>query len=100
VHGIYPIALRTITVLGNQQVLRDIERAIKFSHATLHHIYLGDILNNLPLDDFSRTAEMLDLGYQRAKDYLTHPTPNQITIPVSAAAVVAPPGAVPYAPPW
>ncbi len=101
VHGIYHIGMRTLGVMMYQQLLRDIERAVRFSQATLHHIYLGDILANLPLEDLTHTAEMIELGYQRAKQYLAHPTPNQISRPFGVAAApraICPPGAVPYNP--
>ncbi len=98
VHGVYPIAMRTISVMMFQQVLHDIERAIRFSRAVLHHIYLGDLFPGTPLEDFSHTAEMLEQGYQRTKDYLAHPEPNQLRAPLHAptAAPATPPGAVPY----
>ncbi len=101
VHGVYNIATRTITVLVYQQLIRDIERAIRFSKVTLHHIYLGNIFAGIPLQDFSHTAEMIAQGYERAKEYLAHPTPNQPPVQVQALAEpeVCPPGAVPYHPP-
>ncbi len=101
VHGVYNVASRTITVLVYQQLLRDLERAIRFSKVTLHHIYLGDIFKGIPLQDFSHTAEMIQRGYDRTRDYLAHPTPNQMNGPVQAAAApeYCPPGATPYHPP-
>ncbi len=101
VHGVYNISMRAITVMLRQQLLRDLERAIRFSKVTLHHIYLGDIFGGTPLEDFSHTPEMLQKGYERTKDYLAHPTPNSLQALVGAAAAPAgvPPGAVPYNPP-
>ncbi len=99
VHGIYKIGMRTVSVVVYQQLLRDLERALRFSKATLHYVYLGDILGGIPIEDFSHTAEMIEQGYQRMKNYLAHPTPNQITGAVSAATIVTPPGAVEYKPP-
>ncbi len=99
VHNIYHIALRAILVMEYQQLLNDLERVIRASKATLHHIYLGDILPDVPLEDFSHTAEMIELGYRRTLEYLAHPTPNRIVRAGAATGVVAPPGAVPYQPP-
>ncbi|MGB8648534.1 MAG: patatin-like phospholipase family protein [Anaerolineae bacterium] len=102
VHGVYNIAMRTITVLVYQQLLRDIDRAIRFSKITLHHLYLGDIFAGIPLQDFSHTAEMIQKGYERTHDYLAHPTPNQMTGQMQAAAApeFCPSGAVLYRPPF
>ncbi len=99
VHNIYHIALRAILVMEHQQLLNDIERVIRASKATLHHIYLGDILPDLPLEDFSHTAEMIELGYRCTLEYLAHPTPNRTARVAAATGVVVPPGAVPYQPP-
>lgn len=99
VHNIYHIALRTILVMEHQQLLNDLERVIHSCKATLHHIYLGDILPELPLEDFSHTPEMIELGYRRTLEYLAHPTPNRTVRTRPAIQVVAPPGAVPYQPP-
>jgi NTE family protein len=101
VHGVYNIASRTITVLVYQQLIRDIERAIRFSKVTLHHIYLGNIFAGIPLPDFSHTAEMIERGYQQTREYLAHPTPNQPPLQVQAMTrpEECPPGAVPYRPP-
>jgi NTE family protein len=100
-HGVYNIGLHSVRVLERQQLLRDLLRVIKVSNVTLHHIYLGDIFDGVPIEDFSHTAEMIEQGYQRTKDYLAHPTPNQISRPKAFAtgAPVGPPGAVPYVPP-
>ncbi len=99
VHGIYRIALRSVSVMLYQQLLSDLEHAIRFTKVKLHHIYLGNLFGGLPLDDFSHTAEMIQLGYQRTKEYLANPTPNQLGAPVRAAALVpCPVGAVPYSP--
>jgi NTE family protein len=100
VHGVYPIALRALGVMLYQQLLHDIERAIQSGKVTLHHIYLGDILSGISNEDFTHAAEMIDQGYQRTKDYLAHPTPNQLALPVRTAVTArsAPPGAAPYKP--
>lgn len=97
--GAIAIALQSIGVLGYQQALRDMQRALATPGITLHYISLGDIFANADLQDFSHTAEMITQGYARAKQYLDHPTPNvmpQRTL--SAADQVSPPGAVPYEP--
>jgi NTE family protein len=99
VHNVYNIAQRTISVMLYQQLLRDLERVVRFSLATLHHIYLGDLFNGLAVDDLTHTAEMIDVGYKRAKEYLAHPTPNKAERAMTAMEVVAPPGAVLYDPP-
>ncbi|MGE5139534.1 MAG: patatin-like phospholipase family protein [Rudaea sp.] len=100
VHGVYPIATRTLAVVVYQQLLRDIERAIRFSQVTLHHIYLGNIFAGISLKDFSHTAEMIERGYQRTLEYLAHPAPNTVEgLPAfGAAGAAAPPGAMPYTP--
>lgn len=99
VHTVYNIAQRTIGVMVHQQLLNDLERVIRFSNATLHHIYLGDIFNGLPTEDFTHTAEMIQVGYLRTKEYLAHPTPNKAFKTTAVIPVTAPPGAVPYDPP-
>lgn len=104
--GVISIALHAIGVQTYQQVLRDIQRAIDASNVTLHYISLGDILPTVDLQDFSHTAEMIELGYQHMKQYLDNPTPNRM--PGGKLGVLrpdddivdshAPPGAVPYKP--
>lgn len=97
--GVIEIALHSISVQTFQQVLRDIEHALRYARVTLHYISLGDIFSGIDLRDFSHTAEMIELGYRRAKEYLAEPTPNVISRRVSAAgAEVTPPGAAPYHP--
>ncbi len=97
--GAIAIALKSIGVLTYQQALRDIQRALEQSGVTLHYISLGDIFADIELQDFSRTAEMLEQGYRRARQYLDHPTPNVLPQALGAAASsVTPPGAVPYHP--
>ena len=97
--GAIAIALKSIGVLGYQQALGDIQRAIATPGITLHYISLGDIFANVDLQDFSHTAEMIEQGYQRAKKYLEHPTPNVMPQMFDAAAAdTPPPGAVPYKP--
>lgn len=97
--GVIDIALHTISVQTYQQAVRDIRRAIQATDVTLHYIALGDIFSTVSLQDFSHTAEMIEQGYQRAKDYLDHPTPNALPQKVMAASTdIVPPGAVPYEP--
>lgn len=97
--GTIAIALKSIGVLGYQQALRDIQRAMEKPGITLHYISLGDIFANVDLQDFSHTAEMIEQGYQRAKKYLDHPTPNVMPQMFGAASADAtPPGAVLYEP--
>jgi NTE family protein len=104
--GVIQIALHTIGVQTYQQALRDIQRAVDASNVTLHYISLGDIFSSVELQDFSHTAEMIEQGYQRTKEYLDNPKPNRL--PRSKPGVLgvdelvpddaAPPGAVPYQP--
>lgn len=99
--GVIDIALHTIGVQTYQQAVRDIQRALDAPGITLHYISLGDIFNTVDIQDFSHTAEMIEQGYQRMKQYLDHPTPNVVrsrNTPSSAMPVVTPPGAVPYDP--
>ena len=98
VHSVFNIAQRTVCVILYQQLLNDLERVIRFSRATLHHIYLGDLFESLSLDDWTHTAEMIEEGYKRTKDYLAQPTPNHAVRSTSEAEVVPPPGAVLYSP--
>jgi hypothetical protein len=46
----------------------------------------------------AHTAEMIDEGYERARYYLAQPAPNKAIRPAATTQVVAPPGAVMYAP--
>ncbi len=95
--GALAIALKSIGVLGYQQALRDIQRALETAGVTLHYISLGDIFPNVDLQDFSHTAEMIERGYARAKKYLDQPTPNVMPQRIlSAAEETIPPGALPY----
>jgi NTE family protein len=97
--GVIEIALHSIGIQTYQQVLRDIQRALAAGNITLHYISLGDILSRVDLQDFTHTAEMIEQGFQRAKEYLDHPLPN--VLPQKAAAgtdPMTPPGAVPYEP--
>lgn len=99
VHGVLPIALHSITVQTYQQVLRDIQRVINTGKVTLHYINFGDILPEVPLEDFTHAEEMLAEGYQRAKEYLANPKPNKLPRPIfDSGSEVTPPGAVPYKP--
>lgn len=99
VHNIYNIAMRTLAVMLYQQLLNDLERVIRFSRATLHHIYLGDLFSGLATEDLSHTAEMIEAGYRRTREYLAHPEANKAFRAASELPVVPPPGAVPYDPP-
>lgn len=97
--GVIEIALHSISVQTYQQVLRDVQRVRAEGNVTVHYISLGDILSRVDLRDFTRSAEMIEQGYQRAKEYLDHPTPN--VVPERAATgtdPMTPPGAVPYEP--
>lgn len=96
--GVIAIALHSIGVLTYQQALGDIRRAVEKAGVTLHYISLGDIFSRVELQDLSHTQEMLHQGYQRAKEYLRKPTPNELPNRVTSAAEVIPPGAVPYLP--
>lgn len=98
-NGVIEIARHALGVQTYQQALRDIQRALASGAITLHYISLGDIFGNTDLQDFSHTAEMIEQGYQRVKQYLERPTPNVMPTRLSAAtAEVIPPGAVPYTP--
>ncbi len=97
--GVIQIALHSIFVQTYQQALRDMQRVLAAGGITLHYIALGDIFGTVELQDFSHTAEMIELGYQRTKQYLENPKPNvmpQRSTVVSAEVI--PPGAVPYQP--
>lgn len=96
--GVVQIALHTISVQTYQQALRDIQRALVAGGITLHYLSLGDILSTIELQDFSHTAEMIELGYQRAKQYLDRPMPNVMPSRMGIAAEIIPPGTVPYQP--
>lgn len=97
--GAIPIALQCLGVLLYQQALRDIQHALATPGVTLHYISLGDIFATVDLQDLSHTAEMIEQGYQRAKQYLDHPTPNMMPEMLGAAAAgEPPPGAVSYHP--
>lgn len=96
--GAIAIALKSIGVLGYQQALRDIQRAVEKQGVTLHYISLGDIFANVELQDFSHTAEMIEEGYRRTKAYLEHPTPNVMPQRMLSMDETAPPGAVLYEP--
>jgi NTE family protein len=96
--GAIAIALKALGVLTYQQALREMQRALERPGITLHYISLGDIFAGIDLQDFSRTAEMIEQGYARAKKYLDHPTPNVMPQHLGVAATDAPPGAILYEP--
>ena len=104
--GVIRIAMHSISVQSYQQALHDIQRVLATEKVTLHYISMGDLFFEVDLQDFSHTAEMMERGYQRAKDYLDHPTPNVIpnhrlgilSAGQESVPQVTPPGAVPYEP--
>lgn len=81
-----------------QQLRNDLERVIRFSKATLHHIHLGDLFSDVSLGDFSHASEMILSGCERTTGYLAEPSPNQVLRTVTQVEVVSPPGAIPYNP--
>jgi NTE family protein len=107
--GIVSIASHAIGVLLHQQVQRDVQRAMQTPNVKVHYLNLGDIFAGIPLQDFTKTAEMIERGYRRTKEYLASPTPNVMPKPKPAPGVafgpggapgdVVPEGAVPYEPP-
>lgn len=97
--GALNIVLHSISVQTLQQVFDDIEKTLAAHTVTLHYINLGDIFGNLPLEDFSHTADMIEQGYARTKAYLANPTPNRAPhAPRPRGDMVVPPGAVVFEP--
>lgn len=99
--GALDIAMHSIGIQTYQQVLRDLERAVRTTGVTVHYLSLGDIFSGLPLEDFTHSAEMIEQGYRRAIEYLDHPTPNEVRPAPRLRGMgetVVPPGAVPYQP--
>jgi len=99
IHGIVPIALRTITAIMYQHLLDDLEEAQEAPGVTLHHIHI-QAFQDISSWDFSHTAEMIEEGRRITEEYLEHPVPAREVLRLARAIEPAPPppGAVIWVP--
>ncbi|WP_018292169.1 patatin-like phospholipase family protein [Verrucomicrobium sp. 3C] len=90
-HGMTSISIRALEVMLHQQFLQDLRLALSTPGVTLYHLYLGDILPDLPINDFSHTTVLIGEGYQKTKAYLASPRPNRINGNAIVWETVSPP---------
>lgn len=100
--GLAEIAITAYQTLLSEQTLDDLYDALQ-SHATVHHICLT-AFREISFLDFSRTAQMLEAGYEAMQRYLADPRPNQVCEVTAEgiralAAPAIPGGGRPYLPP-
>lgn len=97
--GVLEVITHTIRTMMAQGLLEDIDRAKADTGVDLHHITVN-AFEHVSFLDFSKSREMVKVGYEKAKAYLVAPAPF---VP-EAAAVPAPstllPGATQYIPPY
>jgi NTE family protein len=74
-----------------QNVLSELECAVRTPDVTLHHIPIGKF-QYVPLGDFSRTEDMLKEGERAMREYLAHPRPNEVRYPYRFGQDELPPG--------
>lgn len=90
----------TLNTMLSQSLLTDIDRARRDPNVDLHHIVVAGF-NNLSFRDFGKTKEMVQYGYDRAKQYLAAPAPAIAAPPAAAAPVESlPEGVTEYMPPY
>ncbi len=74
--GLAEIAMTAYQTLLSEQTLDDLYDALQ-SPVTVHHICLT-AFRELSFLDFSKTAQMLEAGYEAMRRYLEDPRPNQV----------------------
>lgn len=99
--GVLEVVGRSINTMVAQSLLQDIERAKADHEVDLYHLHV-EAFQSLSFRDFSKTEEMLEVGYQKAKAWLAAPTPP---FDVQPSATPAPAGeqvdaAMEYTPPY
>jgi NTE family protein len=90
-HGVIPIALRVINVLGHQQLLRDFEDVMRNTNVKLHYLLIPSYPD---IGDFDHAQLFADEGYRFMNQFLDGQTPVPEGMPVTTLAAPAPPGAV------
>jgi NTE family protein len=100
--GVVEVLGGTLNTMMSQSLLVDIDRARRDTKIDLHHIVVAGF-RDLSFRDFSKTQEMVQFGYDKAKSYLAAPSPAAPLPPPAAAA--APPEPLPegvteYIPPY
>lgn len=96
-HGVIDIIRRSVDVAVYQQLVYDLRRVREDPQVTVHYVYMGDLFDGVGLEDFTQIDLMIDAGYRRTRDYLSHPSPLDVSL-VAPAVSHAPPGARPYVP--
>jgi NTE family protein len=98
--GVVEVLANTLNTVMAQSLLEDIDRAKRDTNVDMHHIAVNGF-RGLSFRDFSKTEEMVQFGYDKAKAYLAAPAPF-IVAPAEAAAPAAPlpQGVTEYVPPF
>jgi NTE family protein len=96
--GVIDVLGGTLNTMLAQSLLADLDRARRDDKINLHHIVVAGF-GDLSFRDFSKTEEMVEYGYARARQYLAAPAPA-IVAPAMAAAEPLPPGVTEYMPPY
>lgn len=73
--GVLGVLNLTLNTMMAQSFLRDMDEARRNPNVTLHHLYVG-AFKDLSFRDFSKSAEMVQVGRDKANDYLANPTPE------------------------
>ncbi len=97
--GVVEVLGNTLNTMMAQSLLADIDRARRDTAVDLHHIAVSGF-QKLSFRDFSKTKEMVQFGYERAKAYLAAPAPQIVALAPAPAAEPLPPGVTEYVPPF
>ena len=73
--GVLSVLSLTLNTLLAQSFLRDMDEARMNPNITLHNVYVG-AFHDLSFRDFSKTAEMVVVGKEKADAYLANPIPE------------------------
>ena len=74
-----------------QQMLNELDQAMRVPGMTIHHVPLYDF-QSVPLGDFSQVNGMIDAGAEAMRVYLRAPAPNVVRRPRSYTPEELPPG--------
>jgi NTE family protein len=84
VRGIQEVLEQTINTMISQSLLLDLEQAAANEDVNLHYIHVT-AFEDLSFHDFSRSEEMIAVGYETAKAYLAEPRPRWVRPQLSPA---------------
>jgi NTE family protein len=98
--GVIEVLGGTLNTMMAQSLLADLDRARRDGAIDLHHIVVAGF-GDLSFRDFSKTEEMVQYGYDRARQYLAAPAPELVApAAVAPAAEPLPEGVTEYIPPF